>query len=280
MRPGVHNLSEREYDEIDAVRSSTLNLLRGATPAHLRYALAHPRESRAFDEGAALHYAVLMPEKLGDYVAVFDLDGPFRTKAKRMERDAFMAANADKIVLRRGRREAETGELHYDDIRALASSLRAHPFVDALLASGLAERTLIWQDEGTGLLCKARPDWIAQSGSVLAVGEIKTTARSAGPRFGEEIARYGYHVQAAWYLRGLTALFGPLDRPFYFLVVEKTRPHCVAVHRLDVTAQLQAEDETSSLLAQYKRAKDDGTWPGWSDDVYVTALPRWAVWDG
>jgi hypothetical protein len=47
-----------------------------------------------------------------------------------------------------------------------------HPIAGRLLRGGQAEKTLIWRDEATGVLCRAKADYLRPDGIV----DVKTAA--------------------------------------------------------------------------------------------------------
>src|SRR5690606_30456849 len=105
--------------------------------------------------------------------------------------------------------------------------------------------------------------------------DVKTTAGSASPiEFGREAARYGYPVQAAWYLDTL-AWAGESEREFRFIVIEKAAPHLVAVHALDDVTLLTARQRAAKARETYAECAATDTWPAYGDDVLTTYIPAW-----
>src|SRR6266446_5889204 len=71
---------------------------------------------------------------------------------------------------------------------------------------GVPEQCLIWQ-ERNGIWCRARPDWLRTDHRLVA--DYKTTTNAAPDAWiRSQLFGLGYDIQAAFYLRGLRAVFG------------------------------------------------------------------------
>lgn len=170
----------------------------------------------------------------------------------------------------------------YEQLLAMAHSVRTHPAANALLTGceGVAEASVYWTDPVTGELCRCRPDWWRKDGVMV---DVKTSLDASGEGFAQSLAKYRYHVQAPWYVGGMTAAHDAGHFPegwakpkaFVFLAVEKTAPYAVAAYVLDAetiqigTAQMRANLDT---LAECKRT---GVWPGYGDMLQTLGVPQW-----
>jgi hypothetical protein len=161
----------------------------------------------------------------------------------------------------------------YAEANAMAEALLAHPIAGRLLAAGgVAEQSLFWQDEVTGVWLRARPDWTTD----LAVLDVKTTKDGSRRGFRKAVAEYGYHQQQPWYVGGLVALdLGA--RPFMFAVVEKTPPYLANVHVLDDEAIAVGHDRNRRAIDLYAACLESGEWPGYDVDLDPLNLPAWAA---
>jgi hypothetical protein len=92
--------------------------------------------------------------------------------------------------------------------------VRQMPEVLALLKEGLAERSLFWQDEATGIRCKIRPDLLVLPHLIL---ELKTTFNPSLAVFQRTALMQRYHLSAAMYLDGVAQVTG--QRPRYMYLV-------------------------------------------------------------
>lgn len=210
----------------------------GASSTYLRRAVSHsPWYAHEIQQrggtstppqqwGTMAHTAILEPDTLESRY-LFAPGLKLNTKAGK-ERFAELEAEA-----------AATGRqlLREDpaDIRQLQADVHSHPLVQRILkcASNI-ERSYYWQDDGTGLLLKRRPDleiveWSATHGLIV---DLKSAQDCRIPAFSRCIARYGYAQQAAQYVDGFEQHY---ERPCHFawIVVESKPPHEVAIHFAD-----------------------------------------------
>lgn len=268
--PGVYPYITAEEYHRDPVEGGSLSstgarrLLPPSCPAlyrHWRDGGSKP--SAALDYGRAAHREVL---GVGEDIVVVDAED-WRTKAAREQRDEARAAGKTPILV-----------AEYQVIRAMAAVLREHPIAAALLrpGAGQAEQTLVWRDTDTGVMCRARLDWLpAPKGGRLIVPDYKT-ARSAAP---DDLSRalydHGYYLQADWYLSAVRAL-GLAETPsFVFIAQMKEPPYLVTVAEADPTALAIGAHQNRMARMTYAECTASGRWPGWTDDVALISLPPW-----
>lgn len=86
-------------------------------------------------------------------------------------------------------------------------------------------RELFDYDPATGELCRCRPDWAHPTGDrgVILV-DVKTCGDASPREFGRQVARKGYHRQAAFYSDGYEIASGKRVLGFVFVAVESTWP--------------------------------------------------------
>ena len=218
------DLDELAYHAHPALSQSGAKLLLDC-PARFRWEMDNRTERDAFDIGHAVHAKVLGE---GAPIAVIPATG--RTKAEQTaHREAKEAARAE------GKTPVTAEQAA--DVDRLAESVLAHDEARALLeVDGRSEVSMFWDEETTlgwdnaTVSCRGRIDRLTEhNGAPLAV-DLKTTGKSSAPiPWRSAVLDYGYDVQAAAYGRGYHAITGdPL--PMAHIVVEKTRPHVVAVY--------------------------------------------------
>lgn len=265
VKPGLYKgWTYDQYAALAAVRSSDLKGF-ARSAAHARYAMLHPTDSAAMVLGQAVHVALLEPSIFeASYAVAPHCDR--RTKVGKETWDAFAEANADKIVLKPD---------EMDLCRSLADSAMQHPIAGKLLtAPGLNECSLVWHDDATMTACKARLDRLCTYDGFSTIVDVKST-RDASPRgFAADAARLGYHVQAAWYLRGADAL-SPVPRRFVFVAIEKEPPYAVACYELDEVFLAAGRAECDRALAAYANATATGVWPGYPMKLSTLYAPSW-----
>ena len=258
----VPNMPESAYHAHPALSSSGARKLL-ASPAKFHYAQTAPEEHQDyFDIGSAAHAKVL---GVGLPIEVIDADN-WRKKATTDQRDAAYAAGRIPLL----KADAERVDL-------MAEAILANRIARSLLEKGTPEVSGFWTDERTGVDCRCRWDLQPPEG-VRAWTDYKTT-QNADPRaFAASAARYGYDVQAAWYLWGAREL-GMADRTsaFLFLVQEKEPPYLVSTVQLDAQAMRIGEEKARVALRIYAECAESGRWPGYPEEIVQVGLPVWAV---
>ncbi|MYR30703.1 hypothetical protein GTW20_00470 [Nocardiopsis alba] len=269
-QPGVYDLPEAVY-HADPVPSGSLSstgarkLLECPAKFHFdRYTKKPPNPT--FDFGSAAHKMILGE---GPELVVIDADS-YRTKDARDARDAAYGRDAIPLL-----------PAEYRQIEQMAAVLSEHPVAAKVFSTerGLAERSLFWVDDGTGVWCRARVDHLpeAEMGAPYFIASDFKTTKSADPKeIGKAVYDYGYHIQAAWYLEGIRALRLHHDLRMVFVFQEKSAPFLVTVIELDGVALRIGHNQAKQALATYKKCSESGVWPGYSDRVETIALPAWA----
>lgn len=181
-------------------------------------------------------------QSLEDYKAEADRLG---VRYDAMNKDQLKAAikMADNLNLFRFRDEeydrlfGEKIVLKADDadtIEGIRRSISRNSDCRMILAKGRAELSYFWTDPETGIPCRIRPDWIIQDifGRIIGLADLKTTDDASKEGFRRSVEKYGYDLQAAFYVDAIKQLIGR-ELPFFFIAVEKKAPHSVAVYRAD-----------------------------------------------
>lgn len=254
--------------ERPSLSASIAKILCSSSPAHAK--VAHPKfnpdvarkEAAHFDIGTAAH-AMLLEGR--DAVAVIDADD-WRTKAAKQERDE--AREQGKVPLL---------VCQWDDVQAMvvaaceqlaAVDLEPKPFV-----AGKPEQTIVWE-EPNGVLCRSLIDWLHDDHST--VDDYKTTSRSASPeQWSRSIFSFGGDIQAAFYLRGLNAVFGDAARDFRFVVQETFPPYALAVFSLAPDAFALAEAKVEYAIRKWGECLSSGSWPAYPTRVCHVEMPVW-----
>lgn len=268
--PDVYDLPEAAYHRDPVVggslSSSGARTLLKECPAIFRYEQQHPKTSKAFDFGTAAHREVL---GVGGDIVVCDYEN-WKTKKAQEEAAAARLAGKTPILTH-----------EHQQVRAMAKALRDHPLAEALLTpeGGMPEQTLVWQDEATGIFCRAMLDWLpARNGNRMVVADYKTSPSADPEQFRRSVEKWGYHQQNDWYLDGIRALGLDDDPDFVFVVQMKTPPYLVSLIRLDEPTLRVAADRNAKARRIFARCQKSGYWPGFADlDIAEVGLPAYAV---
>lgn len=111
-------------------------------------------------------------------------------------------------------------------------AIREHPKANELLGQkGLAEHSIFWVDELTGLRLRGRLDfYIPNLGNGIIV-DLKCTTAAMPDTFPWKCYDLRYHVQAATYLYGATQVFGKTPDAFVFITAEVEPPYRCRVYQ-------------------------------------------------
>jgi hypothetical protein len=265
LRPGIYDdLDEAAYhgDKTSLSVSGAKKLLPPSCPAKFKWERDNGQPHKAvFDFGHAAHAAVL---GVGAPLEVVDADN-WMTKAAK---EAKAAAYAEGRVPLLAKEKAQ--------VDGMAAALRAHPTAAALLSNGKPEQSGYWHDANHDVTRRFRLDWMPETdGGQMTVPDYKT-ALSAEPRaIAKAMTSFGYYMQHAWYVDGLTALEVAEDISFVFIFQEKTAPYLVTVAELDAEAVLVGRKRNDEALATYAQCLATDTWPSYTDAIELVSLPAW-----
>ena len=270
-KPGIYpDIPDLVYFGWDAVNNSSLSpALRSM--AHYHAALDRPRKATwAMEFGRFVHTVVLEPELLAArYVVtpdlVAELEGDYKNpKASKEYKErlaAFHEIHVDREVI-----EADWYERAVEMIRAVKSCPKASGY---LRGDGESETSIVWNDELTGLRCKARIDKRVSEG---LLADLKTTADAS--KFSKSMADYGYARQAAFYTDGMQTLTGQAHR-LAFVAVEKEAPFATLSGVVSLAAIEYGRRQYQHILRKICEGRAYDKWPGYEQPSEFD-LPAWA----
>ncbi|MDI9885349.1 PD-(D/E)XK nuclease-like domain-containing protein [Streptomyces sp. HNM0645] len=266
--PGIYQMTNEEYhaDRGSLSSSGARKLLLPSCPALFRYEQDHPQPpKKVFDLGNAAHKLVL-----GNGPDLVQIDAEeWRTNAVKADVAAVRAAG--NIPLKPS---------EYEQVHAMADALRRHPVASLLFdpERGTPEQSLFWRDDRTGVMRRARLDWLPEPRAGRLIIPDYKTCRSANPeQLAKAVDDFGYHQQDDWYRSGAKAL-GLADEhaAFVFVCQEKTAPYVVTVVEMDATARRIGAARNRRALELFAECTASGYWPGYSDEIAYLSLPAWA----
>ena len=264
IEPGIYkDISNEAYHGGEGVSKSVLDLIH-RSPAHYRASLVLPkRETAALTLGTAIHAAVLEPESFeANFVAAPDVDR--RTSAGRAAWTKFQLDTAGKKILTREQ---------YDTALHVRDAVYGNRMAVNLLCGGTPEQSVYWAEslDGQEILCKCRPDYLRRDGLIV---DLKTTEDARADHFLRSVTAYRYHVQCAWYLRGIEEATGDV-RDFVFLAVEKEPPYGIGIFTLPPEFVDAGVYAAMADLRVYAKCKKADYWPCYPEEVQVLDMPRW-----
>ena len=268
----IHYRGSVDYDKLDGVNFSTLKELR-RSPKHYQHRRQNPRPpTPSLALGHAAHVAILEPECFLREFALWDAtdeDGKTRQRRGKLW-DAFKAQNANKTIIR-------TDE--YDRAIRLSRAVRDSREAMRYLVHGRHEVAVTWVDQHTGLRCKGRCDWLTEIDGEAVIVDPKSTRDASPWSFGRDAAKYGYHLQKAFYADGFEQALGRPVRSV-IIAIETEEPYDVVVYRVPPDVLDIGRDEYRKLLETLSVCAQSNSWPGYGGGLeQELTLPAWAVPD-
>ena len=267
-KPGIYDMTLEEYHADPALSSSGARaIMPPSCPARFRWDKDHPEEpNRVFDIGKVAHRLVL---GRGDQVVVIP-HKDYRKAEPREMRDAAYAAGKVPVL---------TAE--FDACQEMAAALERHRFpgkdfgAGKLFQAGTPERSIFWRDQETGIMCRARPDFLPANGPIY--GDYKTCVSAALGDLTRAMINFGYYQQMAWYSDGIRALDIHDDPQPLFTFQEKAAPYLIVVAQPEPDALVWGDIQNAKARAVFAECVRTGTWPGYADDVVTLEMPGFAA---
>jgi len=268
----VHSstISADEYFAIDAVNQSLLKeVLR--SPAHAAAYLSNPKKATAAMQlGTAVHSTLLNAENFENEVAI-QPDINRRTKEGKVEYEKFLAQSRGKAIITT---EQAVHCMH------IANSMSRSREAMNLIGFADTEQSFLWKDETTALTCKARVDAIHPEDKKVV--DLKTTVDASPYGFARSVAKFGYHIQAAFYLRAVSGLRSGVEAvkdgwKFYIVAIETSQPYAIASYRIDLRAIIEGDKMVDKALSLWAEATLLDEYSGYPDVITTLSLPEWAL---
>lgn len=272
MKPCICTMPAAEYHADPcpepSLSASIAKIVVGQSPLHAW--TAHPRlntafepeEATAFDVGSAAHALLLEGE---DRMAVIDAND-YRTKAAQEARDNARASGKHPVLSKQ-----------YENIKTMVSVAKAAitrcgDLSGMSLDRGVAEPVILWK-EGN-VWCRSRLDFLPADHSLIL--DYKTTTDTAPAAFSRQITRMGYHIQAAFYERGVKAILG-VDAPFVLMAQETGEPFAVSFHGCAPSLMEIARKLVDDAIKTWGACLSANRWPGYSDRIHWAEAQAWQM---
>ena len=303
---GTPNVGEKEYRDTPALNASALKQLY-KSPYHYWHEFLNPHKvekdpTKALNIGTAVHGLVLEGEQKWHEVPP-EIDR--RYKDGRKAYAEWLASLPPKAVILKREEAAQA--------MAMAENVLRHPLAEDLLydthPSRFVEHSIFWEmdftrperreEEIATVPCKARLDLVYQEGDgLVTVVDLKTTQDASHSGFMNAIARYSYHIQAAFYFLAAGAHFELdedalfdiklLDEEWYeiprhrfiFIAVETFAPYAVAVYEFSPQGLNAGLVDSKRMIELYLSCEESEVWPSYNyEDAQAPLLidlPGWA----
>lgn len=269
MKPGIYTgLSNEKYHSGPGLSSSDLKQLL-KSPRHFQaYKNTRMEPTAEMRRGTLVHALILEPDSFHEQFAI----GEFSVRRGK-EYEKFCSDNHGKIIISKS--EFEEASIA---VNSFTAQVEENPTLKSLLV-GERETSFYWEDAATGVLCKARPDILTQSGIIVDIKTIGGTdySNASFDSFQKRIVDHMFHVSAAHYLNGVSNNSRPAQR-FIFVVIEMVAPYAVAVFELGPQALQFGAQLTERAIELFAESIATDTWGGYSKEIVEIELPNWALY--
>lgn len=268
---GLHVMTAAEYHAdpcpSPSLSSTLARVLLAQSSAHAWW--AHPRlnpdftpdEDEKYDVGTAAHALLLEGGGAFEIVPA----ASWRTRDAKEHRAAALAAGKRPLLAHQW---ANVQEMVVAARHQLAAHEAPIPFT-----GGKPEQTLVWREDD--VWCRARLDWLHDG--ERRIDDYKTTTGTANPEaWSRTLFGAGYDVQAAFYLRGVRALF-EVEATFRFVVQETAPPYALSVVSLMPEALDCAHRKVEYAIKVWRECMTTGQWPAYPTRTCYAEAPPWEI---
>ena len=258
----IKDLSNEDYHARPEISKSSLDMIHKSMD-HFHAPRKPPTPKMEF--GTAFHTLILEPKKFDkQYMSGSNLDG--RTTEGKAENKKLKeeAEETGKKVLKHD---------DYENLMRMKEKTEKHPRFSSYFEQGEPEVSVFWEMQGVG--CKCRPDWMINGGDYII--DLKTANDASVEGFSRSIANFRYHVQDAWYTKGVQVATRK-SPTFVFIVVENVLPFSIAIYVLDAPSKdegWQVADNDLRKYVNYQEMPEEERYAGYSPDAVEISLPRW-----
>jgi hypothetical protein len=289
MKPGVYpGMSMASYLAIPALSQGTLQMMLDRCPkaawfdSYLNPNKPPQEEDEEMDVGKIAHAIVLEGNR--DKIAIIDpqehpaqstgrIPTGWENKSIRTARDT--AREQGLLPILKPRMDLVGGMVTSAQI--YIESLRdSEPAIWEAFqpGGGDSEVSMVWDDDGVP--CRIRHDRLSLDRKLSV--DLKFTGTSAHPdAFGKsQLVRMGYYTGAAFYRRGVNALFDVWP-DVIFLVVEMDPPHLCSLVGIEPVAVDLGAEKIDRALKQWRECKERNRWPGYPTRVAYPELPAFEI---
>lgn len=276
-KPGVYEgVKNEHYQKINAMQSSGLKKLAASPLIYKTWLDTEDSETKAaLMFGIAVHARLLEPERYADERLEIPglADGAVaKTWAKHI------AANPGRIILAEGWTECIE--------RIYANVIQNLDAKEVLLdPEGISEVMIIWQDENTGLMCKALLDRVTFTDQEVVITAVKTARDISADELGRACWDFGYHLEFAHSIAAARAA-AKYDERFtgrkvrlQWLNIQNDVPFDVVIDDPDEPFEAVGWAHYRELMNLAARCYLDDRWPGVAGGGFRRSLglPYWVL---
>ena len=220
------------------------------------------KQTKAMEIGTAIHCALLEPEK---FAATYRLDPDLTDKRLKSYKDAVKELQGFNFFI---------GQDAKNINGMMDAVLENDAARDLLHSDGVSELSGFHVDSETGIKLRHRFDRLTADGCGV---DVKKTQSVRPEELSKTIDKYGYAMQDALYSDAYEAITGRKLNQFYFIFVEESYPHEVAVVYLDDVSKQVGRDQYRNLLIDYDYYKNNPETLKNNAGINMISLPEWAL---
>lgn len=263
---GIHDISIDEYHSSGGLSNSGLKLFKDCPYKYYWQYLSGiatiKEDTPSLIIGKVVHTLTLEPHLFDVEYALEPTEINKRTKAGKLEYEAFVAENQNKAII---------SQDIFETANAMAESIKSCELAESLIHDAKFEQSIYFKDEQTGVNLKARPDiWHDH-----LIVDLKTTADAKYSSFQRSLINFGYCTQAALIQRAIQSIGGDFEK-YAFIAVENKEPYCVAVYTLDDEAIDFGHRIIDETLPEFANCLETNNWPSYPFENLL--LPGWATY--
>lgn len=275
MKPGIHlGVTAANYhadcSEHPSLSSSIAQILLNESPRKAWF--SHPRlnphyverHDDKFDMGLCSHAMLLEKDASNIVIAPFD---DWRKKEAQEIRKSARAVGKTALL-----------ERHYDSVRKMVDTALAFIETTEIAEEWHAaesEVTAIWTEgEAKPVYLRCRPDKLSRARRFIF--DYKSTTDASPEAFSRQIVRMGYHVQDAFYRRGITSLTGE-PAQFIFLAQSVEPPYECSLHGCDPALSEIADAEVERGVELWRACMKSGVWPSHDTRIHWATAPTYLL---
>lgn len=271
-----HELSNENYHKDPAIGSSGLKAFKECPAIYYDQYLSLDREPYADNKatriGSNAHICLLEPDR---FKAEFIVSEEFAivNRGKKNERLEPMNKRCgdwtafETEVEAQGKKAITFSE--FKQAQAMADIIRSHPLASRMLVGGQAEMSFFAIDSETGLMTKAKPDYLVKLpdyGIVLV--DYKTTGISMQTRKQSNNAfSLGRHIQAAHHKTVAELASGGEINHVVYITQMQERPHLIRFFRMAPHSIERGLGERRQYLDNMADCYAKSEWPGYPEEI-------------
>jgi hypothetical protein len=279
--PDMNEQSYHSQELLDepALSYSIAKLLVTQTPMHAKY--AHPllgsknagKSTKAQDEGTLVHKLIL-----GRGKDIFVMPEEFTDFRKKAAQDlALEQKSAGKIVVLQSAVD-EYSQL----VAAFGMQMKETEYANSFYDQEcMSEVPMFWNDAQTGTLMQGMADRLNLKTPIIF--DLKVTTDASTKTFEKKMYDSGYHIQNAFYRRGVGTIVPELMGRvrFVFLIIENEPPYALNIIEYAGLYEMLAELDADNAISIWAECMKSGKWPGYlhdgkANDAYP---PTWVIRD-